>query len=371
MASHSASNGAQKHERDTTSDTDKSAESGPAKKHKAGSKDDFKAPSSYQTSVNFVTTLMKIKAEDFAIEGPKALAPIFVASREDKLIDVWKGLIDRNFLSVPVVSKEDNHYYGFLDIMDIVQYLVTNFAPRINEDRDFWDLVKEEKKFQSLTVKDVMTYPISARNPFHPVPLGYSAMAVVEPLGREHSLHRVAVIEQETRKLFNLVTQSQVITWLNKNLSLLGSIQKKPLSDCPSLLKSVISVEENSTAYDAFKLLTQKHISGVAVVDKSDKLTGAISLRDIKLLSHDARLFWRLQQTVHNFLVKLRHEFQERHKRPHRVVYATKATTLGEVIAMLAENGIHRVFIISDVHAKKPIGLVSLRDVVKELLDSI
>jgi len=296
-----------------------------------------------------------------------------VCSREDKLIDVWRGLIDRNFLAVPVVLRDENHYFGFLDVMDIVQYLVNNFAPRISEDRDFWDLVREEKKFASLTVKDVMgtSAPIAARNPFHAVPVGYSAMAVVEPLAREVSLHRVAVVDTETGKLFNLVTQSQVISWLHKNLSIIGGIQNKPLGECASLLKTVISVEEQQLAFDAFKLLTQKNISGVAVVDQSGKLTGALSLRDIKLLSHDARLFWRLQQTVHNFLVKLRHEFQERHKRPHRVVFATKDTTLGEVIAMLTENNIHRVFIVSDGHDKKPIGLVSLRDVLKEILDGI
>ena len=44
---------------------------------------------------------------------------------------------------------------------------------------------------------------------------------------------------------------------------------------------------------------------GVAVVDKEARLAGNLSIRDLKLIGHDAAMFWRLQQTVKNFLDKV------------------------------------------------------------------
>ena len=43
------------------------------------------------------------------------------------------------------------------------------------------------------------------------------------------------------------------------------------------------------------------------MVDKDGKLVGNLSIRDLKLIGADAAMFWRLQQTVKNFLDKVSH----------------------------------------------------------------
>jgi len=91
--------------------------------------------------------------------------------------------------------------------------------------------------------------------------------------------------------------------------------------------KEVISIEEDAIAIDAFNLMVEQNISGVAIVDQTGKLKGALSLRDIKLISYDARLFWRLKQTIKNFLIKLKNEWETRHARPHRVVSVSRNAT--------------------------------------------
>ena len=57
-----------------------------------------------------------------------------------------------------------------------------------------------------LLVKDLMQHPLTRRNPFHPVPRGYSLLFALELLAREEDLHRVPVVDSE-RKLINLITQ--------------------------------------------------------------------------------------------------------------------------------------------------------------------
>jgi len=229
-------------------------------------------------------------------------------------------------------------------------------------------LWKKKKNFATKTVNDVMTYPLSTRNPFHPVREGFSALAVVEALAKEENLHRVPVVDKD-RQMFNLITQSQVLDFLNKNLSKLGAKANMPVGEIKGVLKPVISVTEDSLAVDAFNLMVEKNISGLAVVDEHGKLKGNLSLRDIKLISYDARLFWRLQQTVKNFIAKLRAEWQTKHGRPRKLKKVKSTATLQEVIKTLAENKIHRVYIY-DPTTKKAEGVISLKDVLLEIISS-
>jgi len=345
--------------------------SGKGKKRKMDKKDkkEAKKEKDYETSLEFIKLLLQTKAEDFALEKAKKDLPIFVCYKTDRVVDVWKGLVKHNFLSCPVILKEEAKYYGFIDLVDIVKYIIHHFGPSniLGKEKDFWDLVEEEKTFSTKTVADVMTYPLSRRNPFHPVTEGYSALAVLEPLAREEALHRVPVVDQD-RQMFNLVTQFQVVTFLRKHLDLLGDKKDKPLKLCKNVFKDVISVSEDSVAIEAFNLMVDKNISGLAILDKDARLHGVLSLSDIKLISYDARLFWRLQQTVKNFVVKLKQEWDAKHERPRTVVMATPENTIAEVITMLADNKVHRIFMVDDVKSKKLVGVVSLKDLLLEII---
>jgi len=255
-------------------------------------------------------------------------------------------------------------------MVDIVKYLIAHFGPSniLGKEKDFWDLVEEEKNFATKTVNDVMTYPLSTRNPFHPVREGYSALAVVEALAKEEKLHRVPVVDNN-RQMFNLVTQSQVVDFLHKNVTSLGKKANMPVGEIKGILKPVVSVTEESLAIDAFNLMVEKNISGLAVVDENGLLKGNLSIRDIKLISYDARLFWRLQQSVKNFILKLRAEWQTKHGRPRKLKKVKTTATLQEVIKVLSENKIHRVYIY-DPATKKAEGVISLKDVLLEIISS-
>jgi len=128
----------------------------------------------------------------------------------------------------------------------------------------------------------------------------------------------------------------------------------------------VLSVTEESTAIDAFNLMVEKNITGLAVVDEKEALKGNLSLRDMKLISYDARLFWRLQQTVKNFIIKLRAEWATKHGRPRTLVTVTESNTIGDVIRLLSENKIHRVYIVDS--DKKAIGVITLKDILLEII---
>jgi len=275
-------------------------------------------------------------------------------------------LISHNFLSVPVFSKIKKKYFGFIDMMDIVKYIVSHFGKdRLSQDKPFWDLVKEEKAFETKTVNQLMTYPLSNRNPFKPVLPSFSILCVFELLARYRSLHRVPVIDVD-RQMLNLITQSQLVSFLAKHISLLGSKRSKEIVKCQHFFKHVISVSEETRTIDAFEKMVESNVNGIAVVNEKGALTGNLSVRDLKVISPDARLFWRLDQSVKATLARIQKESDPKHPRPRRVVAAKSHDTLGSVIETLAVNRMHRVYIVDS--KKMPVGIVTLRDILLEVL---
>eukprot|EP00808_Paulinella_micropora_P021914 g26849.t1 len=313
---------------------------------------------------NLLKTLVRLRAANFAVDPFKKISdqPIYVCKRENKVHDVWKQMIKRNFEAIPVMTHEDK-YYGFIEVADIVHYIVEHFGgSKEFTAQNFWEKAAISKEFNEKTVKDLMVAPLSTKNPFKPVNKDYSAFSVVEALAVEPSLHRVPVVDQN-RKLWNLVTQWQIVCWLNKNEKLMGDVTKQPIGE--DFKKQVVTVLDSSIAKDAFCTMVAEKVHAVAVVDKAGKIIGVLSLRDLKAVGSDLSAFWRLDQTVHNFLEKVKKDFPN--SRPRSVVTTTTKESLGSLLEKLEQNKIHRVFVVDE--QKKPIGVVALKDILGMLLE--
>jgi CBS domain-containing protein len=319
------------------------------------------AMSHHRTSAEFLAALVYTRAEQLRVPENK----VFIAERTDKIVDVFRGLVRHNFLSVPVLQKTKHKWFGFLDLADIVLYVVNTFGEsKLSVDEDFWTLVEREEEFKQKTVNDLMRYPLTRRNPFNPVKGGYSLLYAIEALAKERSLHRVPVIDDE-RQLMNLITQSQVVRFLQQNMHLLGDKRLTPVSEIKGVMHDVFTINIHQKAIDAFHQMVEHGVTGVAIVDDAGRLRGNLSLRDLKAMSTDGRFFWRLYQTVENYIIKLKHEIKEG-QRPKRVQVCKKTQSLEHVINLLADHSIHRVFVVDD--EKKPIGVITLKDVLFEIL---
>lgn len=315
----------------------------------------------HRTSAEFLAALVYTRAEQLRVPDNK----VFVAERTDKIVDVFRGLVNHNFLSVPVLQKTKHKWFGFLDLADIVLYVVNTFGEsKLNVEEDFWTLVDREEEFKQKTVNDLMRYPLTRRNPFNPVKGGYSLLYAIEALAKERSLHRVPVVDEQ-RQLMNLITQSQVVRFLQQNMHLLGDKRATPVKEINGVMHDVFAINMHQKAIDAFHQMVEHGVTGVAIVDDTGRLRGNLSLRDLKAMSTDGRFFWRLYQTVENYLTKLKHEIKEG-QRPKRVQVCKESHTLEQVINLLADHSIHRVFVVDD--AKKPIGVITLKDVLHEIL---
>ncbi len=128
----------------------------------------------------------------------------------------------------------------------------------------------------------------------------------------EKGLHRVPIVEKD-EKLANLISRSSVVNyiWQNKfvwekelgakTMSELNLHNINPHHGGTALL----TVKDTSTALAAFKLLHEKHASGVPVVDENNKLVANISVQDLKVRKYSQNQYIKNVLLIYIFIMIL------------------------------------------------------------------
>ena len=159
--------------------------------------------------------------------------------------------------------------------------------------------------------------------------------------------------------------------------------------------REVVTALESSKVVDAFQLLSTHEISAIPVVDEGGLIRTVLSTADIAVLAtddfaledgsekeaaaadpaHHATMqiklafesIKRLDMSVIEYVTLARKCKTRSRKLPqaNSAIVATSKSTLLSVMESLYKYSIHRVFIVND--KQKPIGVVSLKDVLKTL----
>lgn len=293
---------------------------------------------------------------------------IYICQRDNKVIEVWKGLAKQNFHSLPVMQKtHKGRLYAMLDLHDICRYVVDTFGEKdLKELKDFWKFVEESEKMKNVKVNDIVEYPLSHKNPYHPVNEKYSLYFALELFAREKELHRIPVIN-EKRELVNMLTQSRIIEFFKLNKNILGNRIQKPVSLLSSSSSGVFKVTEKQKAIEAFKLMKEKRISAVPVVKENGQISGVISETDLKTISTDGTLFYKLFMSCEYFVNDINNQYKEKNKKEKKLIIVEQTKgNVGQVIDLLHENKIHRVFIVNN--KKEPVGVVSIKDILTDVI---
>jgi len=189
----------------------------------------------------------------------------------------------------------------------------------------------------------------------------------------DHRAHRILVIDSDD-KLCNVITQSRIVNCLLPSLEFIPKASKS-LKELNIGFKEVVTISQKEMSYKAFKLMKEKRVSGVAVVDEKENIIGNISVNDMKLLGYDLHLFEFLSMSVKEYLkeVRQKQELQIRNQiykkfqgeNPHFLVSCNPSDSFGTAIRMLSCFQVHRLYIVDN---GKPVGVLSLHDVLEELI---
>ena len=121
------------------------------------------------------------------------------------------------------------------------------------------------------------------------------------------------------------------------------------------LTRDVISVSENKTIYNAIKLLAENNIGALPVLNNSMELCGIISERDI------------IREMSKNIAVNFKKSFINSIM-TSKVITIDKNKKSEDIMEIMSKNKIRHIPI---VEKKLLIGIVSIGDVVKRLLEKI
>eukprot|EP01126_Amoeba_proteus_P040745 TRINITY_DN4363_c0_g1_i13.p1 TRINITY_DN4363_c0_g1~~TRINITY_DN4363_c0_g1_i13.p1 ORF type:complete len:208 (-),score=20.56 TRINITY_DN4363_c0_g1_i13:315-938(-) len=91
--------------------------------------------------------------------------------------------------------------------------------------------------------------------------------------------------------LVGILSQMDIVSLLDTHIQLFP-IANKSVKDLRLGLKEVIQISDSLTLKDAFRVIRENRVSGIAVVDKRGYLVGNVSASDIKIIGR-----WKISST--------------------------------------------------------------------------
>jgi len=222
---------------------------------------------------------------------------------------------------------------------------------------------------------------ISEQDPWVTISTGDSLTHALTLMEKKSDIHRLAVIDEDTKEdpLVGLITQSSVLHFIYNNLDKLPSSKKDlPVnvwhkSKSSPFREAVETVLITEPTFKAFRKISQKEITGLAVVNSKGDLCGSLSASDLKYSSEETVLT-DLYLPVGQYIVRKKHKQQGTilpENSNLNVITCTPQDSLSAVITKLVQSKVHRIFVVApfdEDSLPKPQGVISLCDIFTVLL---
>jgi len=186
-----------------------------------------------------------------------------------------------------------------------------------------------------------------------------------------NNAHRVISLNPD-RSLNNIITQSRVVECLVQLFGVspsLSSLGKQSVQDLKlAKMNSIISVDENDMAVNAFRLMCSNNISGLPVVNKEGVLIGNISESDLSAIQSNAQYLKMLYLPVHEYLdlMKKHRATAPRATQDVQLVKCESIDSYRSVVERVAESKVHRCFLVDSDN--KLLGVITLHDLLSALV---
>jgi len=292
--------------------------------------------------------------DSISVGSVPRLSQVVEITSHTTLLEGFEVLINNHILSAPVFHSEEGEYIGFLDIRDLVSFVVFVYDQQLvtNDSRLVDLIVHGTGQFNTITTEGVTVSYLARRNRFHPVNETDSLLKVVEILSK--GLHRVPVLGEDGR-VVNIISQSTIISLIS-NQDFVDHVELSQLSVGTTPVKTV---HYNTSVISTFRLLDQFKLSGVAIIDDEGKMVGVTTGKDLKYFlknpSHKV-----LEMTIFENLKIIRSEDIDSRS---LAISVLDHDTLKRAIHLIAATKVHRIFVIDDDKSFQPVRVLSITDI--------
>jgi len=263
-------------------------------------------------------------------------------------------LSENNVYSCPVWNDNEKQFIGVIDLIDIVEFIATNFDQIALGNSYRSSLIEQSSKLDETEVSAVVG--ISGQD-LVPVPDNVKLPQVIQLL-TDKQVHRVFVFSDSTT-ITNIITQSAIVEYLTTlDLADFGraTIKELNLGSSP-----VFTVDITEKTIAAFRTLRNQKIYAVAVCNQGI-LVATISAKDVRFICSSTDNFRLLYSPISEFLSDVRHS-EVNIKNPSIVCKETDS--ISSILGKLVENRIHRIFVVDEL--SKPTKIITLTDIMKAL----
>lgn len=294
------------------------------------------------------------------------LSKVISVSASETVTKVLHSLAENNIFCVPVEDK--GKIIGLIDMVDIVSYVV-EVAGKTEGSGESAAYLRKVEEAHLKSERNDHVAGLSKKNRYCPVTAGTSVLDAMKVMTDNH-VQRLPVVSVDFQ-LRNFVTQSAIIQFLQKHIDELGDFVDKSLAQLGFRPKDIISISVNRPTIDAFRLISEKKITGIPVMDTDGTMITNISCSDLRDVATDPKLFEYLHMPLDSFIPIMKSKINPKKESSMNVMYPKISckfeTTFRTVVGKLAATKIHRIYITDDHDA--PIGIVSLIDIIEKVVN--
>lgn len=232
---------------------------------------------------------------------------------------------------------------------------------------EFYKIILREEPFKSIKVSDITK--AYRWTPFLPIRPDDTMLTLLLLLSM-YRLRSVPVVEMDKPDIKCFITQAAVVKGLSrcKGRDWFDEMAGKALDELALPVmgpEEVVSIDSSKLVLEAFILMRKRGIGGLPVLDSQNgEIVGNISLQDVQYLLLKADLFAKHRALTVVEFMEILHS-QSAISGPMKMMPAVTCSpkaTLGQVIDILCERSIHRVYVTDDQH--HVVGVITLRDII-------
>ncbi|KAI9106067.1 hypothetical protein DFS34DRAFT_574486 [Phlyctochytrium arcticum] len=260
---------------------------------------------------------------------------------------------ERDSVTVPIRTRSGiNKLAAVVGVSDIIDYILRKAGSDGLDSIDLDSLKIEDVETLGLDGDDNESYRIWERDFRDTLDATLVAYA--------RGIHRAFITDALEQKKPLLMTQSDIIRYVNAHPESVTPTVDIDLPVKVSLLKRLsnqrrlITMRDNQSALDGFKIITEKKVAAVPVLDGDGKIVANLSASDLRGITRIG--LSDLKKPVLEYL-------KSTSKQVKLPVVITPEDSLKSVLHLLVDHHIHRVWVVEKSEDLRPIGVISQSDI--------